>query len=363
MSLEDSSLTMDVEGERTLGFLFRDLIVVWKKFHFLLIEESTQQKYENLLPAVDFLLDYPVNKIDGQVLNRLAYFWMNDFPRSFRRKSFMKEWQMLRVILQFYKEEVPEGAGYAMPSFKKLKKMTTLVPNVEGEVKYLNSEETIAFLQRLKNRHRTYYYTALLQYFFALRIGEVCALYKDCVDLNKRVITIRRSVHWDFRTWEPKIKEHTKTKRVRYLPIPLELVPELKGLIDVSDPKNPLLMPRHDGSPLNRKTIATYYNTMLKSLGFTHVSGTHFMRRTSATLANEATGDIDAISRFLGHSSVRVTRRYTGETDHQKQKVSSALSDVFRVDGATDVMFGANVDPQKPSTHILSKKLRLISGS
>ncbi len=124
----------------------------------------------------------------------------------------MKEWQMLRVILQFYKEEVPEGAGYAMPSFKKVKKMTTLVPNVEGEVKYLNSEETIAFLHKLKKRHPTYYYTALLQYFFALRIGEVCALLQRLHRPPQRVITIRRSVHWDFRTWEPKIKEHTKTK-------------------------------------------------------------------------------------------------------------------------------------------------------
>lgn len=180
--------------------------------------------------------------------------------------------------------------------------------------------------------------------------------------VRRTLTTIRRSVHWDVKTWIPKIKEHTKTKRVRYLPIPQELVSVLKTIIEDSDPKNPLLLSRSDGSPLNRKTIATYFNVVLKSLGFTHVGGTHFIRRTSATLANEATGDIDAISRYLGHSSVRVTRRYTGETDHQKLKVSRALGDVFKVDGGADQMFGGNVDPQKPATPKVDSKLRLVSG-
>lgn len=331
------------------GLLFRDLVEQWKRFHYLTIEESTRQGYEKLRPALDFLNDYPVKKIDQQVLNRLAYFWMNDYPRSFRRKTFKKEWQLLRVILQHYKDEIPEGSGYGMPSFRKLKKMTVLVPEVEGDVKYLDSEETIAFLGKLRERHYVFFQVALVQYFFALRIGEVCALYKDCIDFEKKIVAIRRGATWNLRTWVAKINEYTKNKRVRFLPIPDLLVTELRTAIASSDPKSPLLFSRPDGTPLNRKTIATFYNKVLGEIGFTHVSGTHFMRRTAATLANEATGDIDAISRFLGHSSVRVTRKYTGETDRQKLRVSNALGAVFQVDGAPDQMFGTSVFPQIPA--------------
>lgn len=324
------------------------------------ITECSVKTYEKLLPALDFLADYPAKDIDGKVLNSLAQFWLNDFPRSFRRKSFEKEWQLLRVILRFYREEVEEGVNYNVPSFKKPRKRTVLIESSDGSVKYLDSEDATKFLQELKKRNDTYFVVALLQYFFALRIGEVCGLYKDCIDLEKKVITIRRCVHWDLRTWLPSVKEYTKTKRVRRLPIPEQLVPVLQDVIKQSDPSNPLFVSKK-GLPVNRKTIATYYNMVLGSLGLNHVSGTHFMRRTAATLANDATGDIDAVSRFLGHTSVRVTRRYTGETDHQKQKISKALGDVFKVDGGADKMFGGDSVPQKPAPKKPVSKLRLVS--
>ena len=338
--------------DRAPSLSFRDLIQQWSKLHFLLIEESTKQTYQKLLPTLDFLLDYPVERIDLAVLNRLAHFWINDYPRSWRRKSFEKEWQLLRVILQFYKEECPAGASFVLPSFRKLKKMTELTPQMDGEVKYLDPDQTGIFLRALRERHKVFYQVALVQYFFALRVGEVCGLCKDCVDLQKRTVAIRRSVHWDVRTWAPKLKEYTKTKRVRYLPISAEMVTELQPLVQ-SDSKNPLLFSRSDGTPLNRKTISTFYNMVLKDLGFTHVSGTHFLRRTAATIANDALGDIDAVSRYLGHSSVRVTRRYTGETDRQKSKVSQALGSVFQMDGGTAEMYERKLDPQKPALRLV----------
>lgn len=359
LSPADESMIAE-DSESKGAYHFKDLVEDWKRDHFALIELSTRQTYEKMLPTLDFLTDYPVASIDMKVLNSLAHFWVNDLPRSFRRKSFEKEWQLVRVILRFYKEEVEEGASYSLPSFRKLKKRTVLVPTIDGDVKYLDSEEATRFLQELKKRNDTYFVAGLLQYFFALRIGEVCGLYKDCIDLEKMVITIRRCVHWDLRTWIPTVKAYTKTKRVRFLPIPQQLAPILRQVIAQSDPKDPLLLSK-DGTPLNRKTIASFYNRTLAGLGFNHVSGTHFMRRTAATLANEATGDIDAVSRFLGHSSVRVTRRYTGETDEQKLKVSRALGEVFRGDGGADKMFGTKSIPQNPATEKSVRKLRLVS--
>lgn len=361
MSAADEALTSDDEDGEKKAFLFRDLVAEFKREHYPLVEESTRQSYDKLLPSLDFLLDYPVSEINTQVLKSLAQFWVSDYPRSFRRMSFEKEWQLLRVILRFYKEDVPEGEDFSLPSFKKLKRKTVFIQNVEGKVEYLDSEDTLKFLQALQKRHFTNYVAAILQYFFALRIGEVCGLYKDCINLEKRVVTIRRCVHWDLRTWIPTVKEYTKTKRIRYLPIPEQLVPILRQVIADSDPKSPLLLMKENGDPLNRKTISTYYNMILASLGFSYVSGTHFLRRTAATLANEATGDIDAVSRFLGHTSVRVTRRYTGETDAQKLKVSKALESVFQVDGGADKLYGVNSVPQKPAPEKPGRNLRLVS--
>lgn len=81
---------------------------------------------------------------------------------------------------------------------------------------------------------------------------------------------------------------------------------------------------------MNRKSISTTYNRTLKLLGIDYVSGTQMMRRTSATHANDATGDFFAVSAQLDHSSPEVTKRYVKRISSQKVKVASALNDVWR---------------------------------
>lgn len=311
------------------GMTFANLVEKWKQSHYLTIEDSTRQTYEKLLPTLDCLKPHRVDDINLQVINDLAIYWAKDFPRSWRRKSFVKEWQLLRVILNFYREEIPEGAMFVIPSFKKVRKMTEITPNVEGEIEFLSAEETTKFLAELKNeRDSSYYRIALFQYYFALRVGEACGLCWDSIDTDKGITTIRRSVTWDLRSWVPTLKEYTKTKRVRHLPIPQPLIPVIEELRRQKE--GALVFQREDGTPMNRKTIATVYNRALGRLKFDHVSGTHFLRRTAATLANEATSDYDAVSKFLGHTSIKVTRRYVGTTDFQKERISGALEDILK---------------------------------
>ena len=86
---------------------------------------------------------------------------------------------------------------------------------------------------------------------------------------------------------------------------------------------------RASAVPVNRQTIAKVYNRTLKRLGFTHVHGTHFLRATAATLANEATGDFYAVSKLLDHSNPNITLRYVAPTNSAKQKVADALNSVL----------------------------------
>ena len=113
-----------------------------------------------------------------------------------------------------------------------------------------------------------------------------CTEYSSSLDADKGIVTIRRSVTWDLRTWVPKLKEYTKTKRVRHLPIPQPLLPVIEALR--LQKKSDLVFQRDDGTPMNRQTIAPVYNRALGRLKFDHVSGTHFIKRTAAMLANEA---------------------------------------------------------------------------
>jgi hypothetical protein len=63
-------------------------------------------------------------------------------------------------------------------------------------------------------------------------------------------------------------------------------------------------------------------------MGIQDIKGTHWIRKTSATLANQITGDFYAVSRLMDHSSPNVTLRYVSHTNFEKRKVADALNSV-----------------------------------
>ena len=79
---------------------------------------------------------------------------------------------------------------------------------------------------------------------------------------------------------------------------------------------------------MNRKSVGNAYNRSLRKLGIDYVSGTQMMRRTSATHANDITGDFFAVSAQLDHSSPEVTKRYVKRISSQKVKVANALNEI-----------------------------------
>lgn len=177
-------------------------------------------------------------------------------------------------------------------------------------------------------RNHQYYPLALTQFCLGLRIGEACGLTWSVLDLDRRIAKIEQTIVWDQFTWKPSLKRRPKNKQVRFFVIPEVLVEALKRLKETRDPFVDLVFHR-DGQPLNRKSIANAYNYALTRVGITHVRGTHLLRKTSATQANEATGDFHAVSKLLGHSSIAVTARYVAHTNAQKSKVANALNDVL----------------------------------
>lgn len=307
------------------GMKFGELVELWRKTHFCAIDESTKETYEKLLPALHWLDDYVVKLIDSEVLLAFGHHLREAYPRTIRRKSYEKEIQVLRVILNFFRENTKEGAMYVLPVFKTLRRITRVRPKSDTSVGYLSPAETLAFLQELKKeREPQYHFVALVQYYIAGRIGEALGLMPKAISLEKGEIRIERAVNWHIRNWEPYIKEHPKNKKTRIVPIPFELAVVLKDLMHEKG-ADELLFQQPDGSPLNRKTVSTVFNRALKRLGITHVSGTHFIRKTTGTHAKMLTGDIDAVSRYLGHSSTRVTRLYVGEIDKQKETIANGL--------------------------------------
>lgn len=309
-------------------YTFEALVEEWKGFHYLQLEETTQQGYNRRLRHLGFLYPAAVDAITTTVIDELVKYWVTKHPKTKFREDFDKELTLIKVILNFYRRR--KNPAYVIPVLDDHYRAADLKRKAQQPVQSLSKKELSEFLGVLKDkRNPQHYVLALTQFCLGLRIGEACGLEWKHLDLENRVAVIQQTVIWDLETQLPKLKQRPKNGKVRALVIPEILASALKELKATRTGKDGLIF-QYRGRPLVRKSVGAVYNRVLRDLGITHVSGTHMLRKTSATLANQATGDFYAVSKLLDHASPDVTLRYVAQTNASKQKVADALDGVLR---------------------------------
>ena len=312
----------------TEGLTFGALVEKWKPFHFLRLERGSRQSYEKRLPNLDYLKLVPVEKITTTVIDDMVAEWVGAYPKGGQRQTFEKELNLLNVILNFYRKRM--NPSYLVPILDEHYQAGDMAKRAVQPVQSLTQEELSLFLEDLKKSKSPIFYSmAMAQFCLGLRIGELCGMAWDAMDLEHGIARIEWTIEWDQNTWEPRIKVRPKNGKVRILVLPEVLALELERLKAIRDPKVPLIF-HCKGKPMNRQTVAKAYNRALLRLGFKHVRGTHMLRKTSATLANEVTGDFYAVSKLMDHSSPNVTLRYVAQTNAGKQKVARALNGILQ---------------------------------
>lgn len=141
-----------------------------------------------------------------------------------------------------------------------------------------------------------------------LRIGEICALTWDCIDLEKEVIFIRKNLQRvkisDGQKNKTEIIVQTpKTDRSRRaIPIPpllLALLKQKKAESDyiIKGKKKPWAEPR---------TLQYRFEKILKACGLSAFNF-HMLRHAFATRCIAKGFDVKSLSEILGHSSIQIT--------------------------------------------------------
>ena len=270
--IEKSSTGKDVhknEVKTSNEITFDALVKEWKSFHYLQIEHSSQQFYDTRIPHFELLNNLNVESITPTVMDRLVKFWVKEAPKNKQRCSFEKELMVLKVILGFYQKRF--NPLFKIPILNEHFKASDILRRAERPVESLSQKELGEFLEVLKSgREPQYYYLALTQFCFGLRIGEACGLTWCNLDLESREAIIEQTIVWDHKTWEPSFKNRPKNGKVRVLSIPEFLIQELKELKRNRAVGVDLVFHRH-GKPLVRKNIGKVYNLALIKLGITHV--------------------------------------------------------------------------------------------
>ncbi len=157
-----------------------------------------------------------------------------------------------------------------------------------------------------------------------MRIGEICALTWEDIDLSKRVINISKTIeriyivddnnpHTELIISSPK----TQNSR-REIPLSNELYKILSPLMKVVNKSFFILT--NDKQPTEPRTYRNYYNRLLKQLGIPVIKF-HGLRHSFATRCIESNCDYKTVSVILGHANIGTTLNlYVHPNLEQKQK-------------------------------------------
>ncbi len=156
----------------------------------------------------------------------------------------------------------------------------------------------------------------VMQY-LGLRPQEAFALCRSDVDLIGDTVTIRHSI--GSTKEEKRVLITTKTaESVGVLPIPAQLKPILKGMVDNSE--GDLLLVASDGKPYDTSLVSAYMHNVSKKDGVPKVN-LYMMRHNFSTDMLKATNNnVKLVQSMMRHASATMTLSYASTSSQEEMQ-------------------------------------------
>lgn len=300
------------------SFTFKELADVWLESIVHNVKESTYANYfmkleKHILPHFD-VIKY----------ERLTVKILNDFVDVKLRSGLSTKYvsdicRVVKSITKFARVKL----GYAdkaeilsLPKCEKREHKSLILAQQNLLISYLSKSSSPSDIGIL---------TAAVT---GIRIGELCALQWSDIDLEKRIITVKKTMqrikNTAGRTATKIVITTPKSKTSeREIPIPDVLYSSLKTMRQ-SDDCYVLTGKKIYAEP---RTMQYRFKALLKKLGLPQVNF-HVLRHMFATRCIAVGADVKTLSEILGHSSVELTlNRYVHSSSERKICCMKLLSD------------------------------------
>ncbi|MDE5853853.1 MAG: site-specific integrase [Ruminococcus sp.] len=205
--------------------------------------------------------------------------------------------------------------GLVMPKKKK------------SEIAILSKEQQVKLEQYIaKNKSLTTLGVSISMY-MGLRIGELCALQWSDINLEKRTLTVRKTIQRvqccnGKKKTKLIITEPKSEKSKREIPIPDCIMPILLKFKD----KSSKYVLSGTSNPIEPRKMQYHFVKILKNANLPSVHY-HSLRHLFATNCIALGFDIKTLSEILGHSSVEITLgRYVHSSMERKRACMQLLS-------------------------------------
>lgn len=291
---------------------------IWLEDRKQFWKPTTYAAYQQIVDKYigSYLGKIKINKIDSQV--------MADFHALLRSE---RENMLSANYLSYICAVVIRVLAYAKKKYGIQMSIpeNPVVKSKKGQI-ILPGEHAMSVLEEylLADSGKNINLGILVAFYTGIRIGELCALKWEDIDLNDGIIYIKRNIQ---RVQNPE-KEEVRTSiiiqapktvdSIRIVPIPPVLLPLLEqhrkedGGHVIQGAKNPWADPR---------TVQYQFKKILERCGLEHFNF-HMLRHAFATRCIAKGFDVKSLSEILGHSDIRLTLNlYVHSTVQQKKQL------------------------------------------
>lgn len=288
------------------SYTFKDVLWLWLEDSQIRLKEATIYRYSYLIEAhiLPELGEMKVNQITGTIINR----YLAEKSKCGRldgkcglSPAYVRSIMLIvSAALRFASENEmcdPLRTQINKPPIQ------TKEPIILSRELQMKLEKSL--LQDINGAKLGVY----ISLYTGMRIGEICALSWDDIDLQNRVIYVRHTVvrirlKEDGKVITKQVIDQPKTKAsLRCIPICSNLLNVLAMYTEKSPDK---YVVSGNTQFLSPRTYEYRYKKLLEQSGIPPINY-HALRHTFATRCIEAGVDVKSLSEILGHSNVSIT--------------------------------------------------------
>ena len=298
-----------------------DILKLWQTANKIHLKESSVSRYQNLIDIhiLPVLGRFPADQISAARINQFLSEKLKNGRIDGSGGLSPAYVRSLSVILN---SAIRYGAGEGL-----CKPLTSAIlkPQLPKKEMHILSKKEQRMLENelLSNtdHNKLLIYITL---YSGLRIGEVCALRWEDIDMESRIIQVRHTVS---RSWHIcNNKKYSllyvgppKTEAsIRCIPICSKLYSVISSFSDKNTPGY-ILTGDRDGEFISPRTFEYRYKKILAACGLDPVNY-HALRHTFATRCVEQGVDTKSLSEILGHANAAITlNTYVHSSMEQKR--------------------------------------------
>lgn len=304
------------------NILFKDFILKWfNEYKINNISINTRCNYLSRINAhiIPGLGAYKLNEITNIVIQDFYNSLINKGIKASSVKS------IIQTLNGCFKYAKTNKLIYAVPTdIEKAK-------DERSKIKCWTKEEVDFFLDKIKNTYL--YLPVFIDVLTGLRIGELCGLRWNDINLNDGYINVRNQAIYDSINSVLLLSSILKTSTSkRNISIPKILIDYLRAVkCEIKANNNDFVIRNRFGLMFNPRDLTkdftrhvAKYKDDLRQISF------HGLRHTHATLLIQNGENIKVVSQRLGHKDITVTlNTYTHVMDDMTKGTASLLDTIF----------------------------------